>query len=185
MSNKNFYCYKRRWYHLSTTLTKIEEYLIPWNSETAYNRCYSEPEGCRICVAPTIEQCLTAIPYHLTAVCQIYKTKEKLKATCPINVFDSKVTQEGWLLHPTCFIRIGTIELEDVERGLKIDHVISESASKNEPRYSGKVLKWWQRAKIERFIKHNDVSTTHDPKGSVLAGQIPSIRLIDYSLPFH
>ena len=28
-------------------------------------------------------------------------------------------------------------------------------------------------------------STTHDPKGSVLAGQIPSIRLIDYSLPFH
>jgi hypothetical protein len=74
-------------------------------------------------------------------------------AVKPTNVFDVNITNEGWIQTPTEFIRIGEIDIEDVERGLKVNNVMSEAASQNCPQLSGKVLKWWKRAKISRFIK--------------------------------
>jgi len=134
-------------------LKKKTEHLIPWGENDGFNRGGQEPEGERICVAPTVEQCLTAIPYTLDARCTIYRTKHRVKADKPKKVFDAKVTQEGWLHDPTTFVKVGTLKFKDVCRGLKVEDVAEEAASSAHAPSSGKVLKWWKRAKIDRFIK--------------------------------
>ena len=83
----------------------------------------------------------------------VYRTKILVKASKPYEVFDSNVTKEGWIEKPTVFIRIGTISLEDVEKGENVNNVISPSASGNDPRYSGRVLKWWLKINPEKYIK--------------------------------
>lgn len=147
---------KRYWYHVSTTLENVMEHLIPRDfddSESGFNRTPSEPLGARICVSPTIEQCITAIPYHLGETIAIYRTKDKVKAKEPEGVFDFNITNEGWLEEPTSFVRIGYLDFQKVEDKLKVENVIPQSASGSEPRYCGKVLKWWKKAKIKRFIR--------------------------------
>jgi len=150
---KSPYKNKRYWYHVSTTLKNKKIHLIPWDETKSANRDGDEPPGKRICVAPTIEQCITAIPYVLTEICNIYRTETKVIAHKPSGVFDAKVTQEGWLCVPTPFIKIGTIDFEEIEKKLAVDQVIEQAASSGEPRRSGKVLKWWKKARIDRFIK--------------------------------
>ena|SRR6185503_7268641 len=152
----NIYKNKRYWYHVSTTLKNKHELLVPWENDKGFNRSDTEPEGKRICVAPSIEQCITAIPYHLGAICSIYRTKSQVKAKKAKNVFDRKITQEGWIQKPTNFIKIGILKFEDVEKGLGIDSVIDEAASsfgEVSLSESRNVLKWWKKAKINRFIK--------------------------------
>lgn len=150
---KSVYSYKRYWYHVSTTLKNNKEYLIPWGEQEGFNRSGDEPDGNRICVAPTIEQCITAIPYVPYCTLRIYRTENKVKATKPVDVFDSKITKEGWLLEPTTFIQIGKLYLEEIAWKLNIDEVIDESASSASLQESAKVLKWWKRIRIRRFIK--------------------------------
>jgi len=149
----NLFNRKQYWYHVSTTLKNDEEHLIPWGTRKGFNRSLNEPDGNRICVAPTIEQCITAIPYILTAKITIYRTKSKVIAYKSNKIFDMNVTNEGWLLEPTTFIKIGTLDFEDVEKGLAIEMVIPESATGGVASYSGKVLRWWKKARIKRFIK--------------------------------
>jgi len=147
--------YKRRlyWYHVSTTLKDKHVRLTPWDEDKGFNRGGYEPDGKRICVAPSVEQCITAVPYILETKFNIYRTKSKLRADRPKDVFDSKVTHEGWLHKPTQFVKIGILSFRDVEKGLGVNHVIEQAASLCEPRQSGKVLKWWKRARIQRFVK--------------------------------
>lgn len=147
------YNYRRYWYHVSTTLEKKHERLIPWGERRGFNRTADEPAGNRICVAPTVEQCITAIPYTLCSILTIYRTKKQLKARKAHGIFDSRITKEGWIEKPASFVKVGIIKFEDVEEALGVEHVIEQSASSGEPRLSGKVLKWWKRAKIRRFIK--------------------------------
>lgn len=143
----------RYWYHISTTLGDKHITLIPWDEDSSSNRGGLEPLGKRICVAPTIEQCITAIPYYLGSVCNIYRTKSKIKADAPNNVFDSKITHEGWLYDPTSFIKIGVLKFRDVEKELGISDVIDEAASLSDIKESKKVLQWWQQANIKKLIK--------------------------------
>ena len=144
---------KRHWYHVSTTLENEREYLIPRDFENGFNRTPAEPLGARICVAPTIEQCITAIPYHLGETLSIYRTQDKVRAKQPDGVFDINVTNEGWIEEPTSFVRIGYLDFQKVEDALKVKNVIPQSTSGSEPKYSGKVFKWWKKAKIKRFIQ--------------------------------
>jgi len=149
------YSKKRHWYHISTTLEKEEETLIPRDFEEGFNRTPAEPLGARICVAPTIAQCITAVPYALGEVFTVYKTKEKVLASKPDGVFDINVTNEGWLLEPTLFIKLGYLDFQQVEDVLKIKNVIPQSASSSEPKYAGKVLKWWKKVGVNRFVKNS------------------------------
>jgi len=153
VKKKSPYEHKRYWYHVSTTLKKKQVCITPRDEDECMNRDWREPSGKRICVSPTIEQCITAIPYILGATCSIYKTKNRLIAHKPHDVFDSKITQEGWLHRPTFFVKIGTLNFKDIEVGLGVENVIEQAASLDEPRRSGKVLRWWKRARINRFIK--------------------------------
>lgn len=151
--NKSIYNRPRYWYHVSTTLENKLEHLIPRDFEAGFNRTPSEPLGSRICVSPTIEQCIVAIPYHLGDTIAIYRTVNKVSAKAPEGVFDKNVTDEGWLEESTDFVKIGMLDFQLVETKLKIKNVIPPSASGDEPAYCGKVLKWWKKAKIKRFIE--------------------------------
>jgi hypothetical protein len=155
MPNKNsVYNHKRYWYHVSTTLKRKKLHLIPWDERDGFNRGGIEPPGKRICVAPTIEQCITALPYSFDAEFVIYRTEQRVKPEIPVNVYDSSVTQEGWLLTPTKFIKIGNLKLDDIEKGLEIDNVIEEqAASCGNIKGARKVLRWWKKIKVYRFIK--------------------------------
>lgn len=150
---RSIYSYPRYWYHLSSTLKKSEVHLIPWDEDKGFNRGGYEPKGKRICVSPTIEQCLTAIPYSLNERFVIYRTKDKTKAEEPRNVFDANVTEEGWLHDPTTFVKVGTLAFSDVRCGLGVQDVVEEAGSSGHAPSSGRVLKWWKRAKVARFIK--------------------------------
>ena len=153
LRKKSIYKHKRYWYHVSTTLKSKYVHLIPWDDSKGFNRDPTEPEGKRICVSPTIEQCITAIPYDLETKINIYRTRSPVIADKPKKVFDVKVTNEGWLHNPTSFVKIGMLKFRDLESRLNVEHVIEQAASEGEPRLSGKVLRWWKNAKIKRFIK--------------------------------
>lgn len=151
--SRGVFTHKRYWYHVSTTLRKRNHHLIPWGTRKGFNRGEDEPEGKRICVAPSVEQCITAIPYYMTTKCNIYRTKNRVRPIKAAKVFDSAVTQEGWLQEPTDFVKIGTIDFVKIEKALNVDGVINEAASQGEHKYSRKVLRWWKKANIKRFIK--------------------------------
>ena len=150
MTSKAIYGHKLYWYHISTTLTTRTAMLRPLSD--GFNRPDTEPCTKRICVAPTIEQCITAVPYVLGDSFNIYRTKSMIIANPPVNVFDSDVTHEGWLYTPTRFIKVGQLNFTDIEIGLDVGSVIEEAATSGDASSSGKVLKWWQRAKIKRFV---------------------------------
>ena len=108
---KSVYKNRRYWYHVSTTLKHKHERLVPWDEDRGFNRGGYEPDGKRICVSPTIEQCITAIPYILNTKCFIYRTQFPAKASSPYDVFDAEVTHEGWIHNPTTFIKIGKLNI--------------------------------------------------------------------------
>src|SRR5690348_16373466 len=105
---------KRYWYHLSDSLNQKVHRLIPWTERQAVNRSATEIPGKRICVAPTIEQCITALPYSPSSEYNIYRTKEKVLANEPIDIFDSKITIEGWICIPTTFVKIRKIDFSKI-----------------------------------------------------------------------
>ena len=123
------------------------------------NRSSSERAEERICVAPSIEHCLTAVPYVPGDTFAIYRTHQKCRAEPPVGIYDSHITGEGWIQEPTIFVKIGALTLSDVakhnrrvspRRGF---YLIDEAASGSRPAMCGKVLKWWQKRNLKQFIK--------------------------------
>lgn len=153
------YTKRRYWYHVSTTLRRNELRLTPWDEQKSPNRGTCEPEGARICVAPTIEQCITAIPYYRnsTFTFTVYRTKSPVMAKRPSptkDIFDWRVTREGWLLKPTNFIKIGSIRSSDIRKGEGIDDICEASASCSTIEESRDVLRWWQALKLRKRYFH-------------------------------
>ena len=151
---KSIYGRRRYWYHVSTTLRGKKLKLVPWDSthDKAFNRSEDEPNGKRICVSPSIEQCITAIPYDLYCRINIYRTKSPVRASKPRRIFDAKVTHEGWLHKPTTFIKIGSLNFEKVAKKLGIEHVAIEQATTDNTQAQRDVLRWWRKSRIRRFI---------------------------------
>lgn len=149
------YSRRRYWYHVSTTLKLKKLKLIPWDDSNpkAFNRSGDEPRGARICVAPTIEQCMTAVPYDLYAEYNIYRTKSRVIAKRSKEVYDSTITQEGWIEKPTVFVRIATLNFEKIAKKLKIEHVVKEGATSSCLKTQRNVLKWWRGINLSRFLK--------------------------------
>ena len=149
---KCFYARKRYWYHLSTTLRKKRLCLIPWDEDKASNRSGTEPTGRRICVAPSIEQCITALPYFEGETYWVYRTAKRIAACKPEDIFDSNVTKEGWIQNPTDFVKIGKFAIADAATGCR-DYIIPASASMDDPRYSGRVLSWWKKRYLHKILR--------------------------------
>lgn len=104
---------KKFYYHISNTLEKDEEYLVP--RSYGFNRPDEEPDNSRICTAPTVEQCFSAVSYSNDDVYSIYRTKNKVSGRAAHGVYDSKVTGERWLQRKTKFIKIGEFDLSATE----------------------------------------------------------------------
>jgi hypothetical protein len=142
---------KKYWYHISTLLDKRGTFILdPWDSSKAKNRCPEEPEGKRIPVSPSIEQCLIAIPLYRGALVNIYKTKNKVDAQEPIDVYDSSITEEHWITEPTEFEYIGRLDTDDFINNDKIDY---EVCCYDDVEESEKMLKIWKMVEIEKYIE--------------------------------
>lgn len=148
---KKFYDNPRYWYHLSANLNRKEVHLTP--RVEGDNRDETEPRIPRICVAPTIEQCLTALPYTLNDSFYIYRTKDACVATEPYDVFDAGVTQEGWITTPTTFVKFGRLHFSDIEKKLEIDQVVDTAACFGDLTFSKNALKWWCKINVEQFVR--------------------------------
>jgi hypothetical protein len=149
---RSIYASPRYWYHISSTLSDKKVYLTPWDNSKGFNRAYNEPDVHRTCVAPSVAHCLTAVPYCPGDKYVVYRTARKVKANETHEVFDASVTQEGWIQKPCMFVRLGTFTLKQVEAG-EGKFIIEEAASGNDIRQSGKVLAWWKRSHVRRYIK--------------------------------
>jgi hypothetical protein len=143
------YNQKRYWYHISTRLNKRREFVLtPWGSDMAVNRDPSEPEGIRIPVAPSLEQSLTALVLSGLQRYHIYRTKHKVSPKKPKRIFDSNVTNEGWLLEPTQFIRIGSIKLDRVNL-----FEVADAACSGDVRVSRAALNFWKNADVWHHVQ--------------------------------
>jgi len=146
---------RRYWYHVSSTLHDPEITLIPRNNDCGFNRNPMEPNVNRICVGPSIAHCLTAIPYSIFAPYNIYRTKSPVRATRSHDVFDTRITLEGWLLKPTRFIKIGAITMKEIARDNNIRYVIHEAASQEGLPCTRKCLKWWKNINFDPYLTKN------------------------------
>lgn len=103
------YSKPRYWYHISTTLCDASLRVIPWDERQAKNRSDAEPTGKRFCVAPSIEQCLVAVPEELGEF-SVYRTLKKVRAVkASGKIFDKHITSESWITKPVDIIRVGGI----------------------------------------------------------------------------
>jgi hypothetical protein len=152
LRKKSLFKNPRYWYHISTTLKHKREYLKPWDNSKGFNRSGSEPDVHRTCVGPSVAHCFAAVPYSPGEKFIIYRTARKIKATPSYGVYDATVTCEGWIQTPMMFVRIGTLSLRSISQKTGTP-LIDECASGSDIRWTGKVLKWWQRRKVDHYIK--------------------------------
>lgn len=156
ISDSKLYNVPRYWYHVSTTLRAKEVILTPRDNDSGFNRADDEPDTLRICVSPSLEQCIIAVPYYYNTIFSVYRTKTKVKANRPINVFDSKITQEGWLIKPTTFIKMGTLDIDRMV--YKIQNTDCNFLLKGECATSGLIFytreayRWWLKLKPWDFV---------------------------------
>ncbi len=149
---KSIFDYPRYWYHLSSTLTKRRVYLKPWDNSKGFNRSCCEPDVHRTCVAPSIEQCLTAIPYCPGDEYVVYRTARKTKATKAHGVFDCRITKEGWIQKPCMFVKVGVLSFLRLAEDEGVN-IIDEAASDSETHRSSKVLAWWKQRRLNRYVE--------------------------------
>lgn len=127
---------KGYFYHVSEN-TRWEHSV--WLKPRVVNRADGdEPTVPRICVAPTVAGCFVGACYT-EGYKRVYRTKHKVWAVEPYNVYDSKITGEMWLLEPTEFVLIHDFSEEEVKEFPKsFDHfttnrgmLLSQRAAKN------------------------------------------------------
>lgn len=152
LNRSTLFKYPRYWYHISTTLKNKRHYLTPWDNSKGFNRNPREPDVKRTCVAPSVPHCLAAVPYSTGEKFVIYRTARKVRVTPATNVFDEEVTLEGWVQIPMLFVRVGRLSLPYIE-AMEGKDIIEEAASNNSLKQSRKVLRWWQKQKLHRYIK--------------------------------
>lgn len=135
---------KGYWYHVSDTLRKDEITLHP--RVEGVNRCFEEPEVPRVCVAPSIEQCMTALPYCL-GIMSVYRTKYQVNAVKAINIEDAHITEEHWIIRPIKFVKIGILDLGE------FDPPVECASNCLDFKLVRKTLGQWRRRKlVERFL---------------------------------
>ncbi len=113
--------YKKRYYwHVSLSGSiDIGKKLIvyPRDNDESNGRGLFEPNNPRICVAPSVIHCLTALAFDFSHEPEqwiyAYRTEKKCTAYYPQGIFDSHVTREKWICEPTSFVLEEVIKDED------------------------------------------------------------------------
>lgn len=153
------YSKKRYWYHFSSSFKKVGEFVFyPWGLNDkkmpVCNRDPAEPKGNRIPVAPSYEQCLTALQLLPYCKFNIYRTKKKVIAKEPVDIFDSSITHEGWIEIPTLFVRVGTLDMQKINT-----ENISDAAVIGLLSESKETLNEWKKLNV---IDHIQFSKNYD-----------------------
>lgn len=138
---------KRYWYFITQEDMGDKMTLSP---RTPLNMGDGEPKKKRICVAPTVAHCMSAICLY-DYDCQhrsthVYRTIRKVRGHETYDVPDAYFTKEHWLLSKTQFERVDTIGLSrrvrwaEGSRGgsSKADHWDQQRDKQNIVRYLGK-----------------------------------------------
>lgn len=97
-----------------------------------------EPVNNRICVAPSAANCMTAINLNIGKI-YVYRTRRKVKARKPYNVYDSHVTNEHWLHTKT---RFTLVEVLNVTRYYNWFSVDDETGQR---RHKSAIRSWCKR----------------------------------------
>jgi hypothetical protein len=105
-------------FHLTTSEIHGDDYSVvlkPRSDEDSMNRGDGEPPNKRICVAPSIPHCCTALSFSIPSNgYSIYRTAEKVPSLHPYGVPDASITQERWLCRSTLFVYCGHIYVDDI-----------------------------------------------------------------------
>ena len=155
MITSDVYSRKRYWYHLSSTLKNKYETLIPRKNNEGFNRNDTEPDTPRICVSPSLECCLVAIPYSEVTIYSLYKTRTMINVYRPSadDIFDANVTKEGWLLEPSDFVRTGYIILEDILTPTgRRKNIRDQVATDGSEDLSRELYRWWKKCNPIKFL---------------------------------
>lgn len=105
------------YYHLTQKIWPNNIILKP---KKIFNKSDDEPNIHRICVSPTIKECLMALGSTLWYKNSIFifRTKYKIKSSPCFGVIDSHLTNERWILKPCNFIKIGKIKPNSLPKEL-------------------------------------------------------------------
>lgn len=127
-------------YHLTDKPWSFRILLSP-RSEGC-NRDFDEPNTPRICVSPSVEQCMVAIYICPDDIFYVYRTEDKIKGTKEPTkmIADAHITGERWIIKPTWFVRVGTLTMDKrIRNGLcdGINFLLGDSDKK--------VLNWQKR----------------------------------------
>jgi hypothetical protein len=118
-------------------------------------RSTDEPYIPRICVCPTIAGCINAVwacyAYPKHSHVSVYKTTKPKSAIEPVDVVDSYITGEKWLLKPTTFVRVGEIN-EKIIYGLGKLNTVAGSSRKKDLLEQSRALR--KLNKITCLLKH-------------------------------
>jgi hypothetical protein len=98
----------RYWYFITQQNMGTTMSLNPRVPEGMHN---DEPYMKRICVAPSAANCMTAIDLY-DGNLYVYRTRRKVKARVPHDVYDQYITNEHWLMTRTRFTLVDTLVID-------------------------------------------------------------------------
>lgn len=136
---------KRYWYFVTGNYFGDKVRLFPRLPHTAGP---DEPKLKRICVAPTIAHCLSAVVMY-DRVANIYRTERRVKATRCWDVGDSEITKEHWLFRPINFELVGSIDISHVA-----DNMEHRGYSKSDG--NGYLIQKKEKRAITKFLARRD-----------------------------
>lgn len=118
---------KRYWYFVTQVDFSKDTTLMP---RCPYSMADGEPYIKRICVAPTVAHCLSAIGAYGSV--NVYRTKRRVNGYKCWNVPDSKLTNEHWLFDPTKFEFVTQLKSDPF-----LYHMTERGHAKDTPGYDG------------------------------------------------
>lgn len=115
---------RRYWFHVSMDARLPDR--VRFAPRTPCVGGPSEPATPRICVAPTVAGCLSAVVYCRTIPAFVYRTARRVTAEPAEHVADAHITGEHWILRACTFLRMLVIPVE-VMRQLPMAFPCAES----------------------------------------------------------
>lgn len=73
-------------------------------------RATGEPKTPRLCVAPSVAQCLVSSLMYRPGAVQVYATRQPMAGVTPLGVWDEVITWERWLLPGQRLVKVDTVD---------------------------------------------------------------------------
>ncbi len=120
---------KQFWYHCSNEFHGDRWALKP-RTPSPLHMPISEPLTPRLCVCPVVVNCFAALMFDDAPV-HVYRTATPRNGVKPVNVWDSVITRERWIVDRVEMIRIETIDASKVA-AINSPFKVWHAATKNE-----------------------------------------------------